>query len=180
MAVQCASCGRGYDVTLFEFSATVTCVCGRTVFFRHERQTDEADDPHDLNRFLIAQEGVYEQALAELKDGRKRTHWMWFIFPQIEGLGSSPTARRYAIKGMDEAGAYLVHPKLGARLVECTEAVLGLRGGSVSEIFGYPDDLKFRSSMTLFEKIAGPGSVFSSALDRYCHGERDSSTLRLI
>ncbi len=139
-----------------------------------------ADDPYDLNRFVRAQEGVYERALSELKSGRKRTHWMWFIFPQIDGLGYSPTARRYSIKSMEEARQYLAHPVLGKRLLECTGAVVALRGGSVSEIFGYPDDLKFKSSMTLFENISGPGSVFSSAIDRYCHGERDDATLRLL
>ncbi len=138
------------------------------------------DDPYDLNRFPAAQEGVYERALAELKSGRKRTHWMWYIFPQIDGLGYSPTARRYSIKSVEEARQYLNHPVLGKRLVECTKAVIALKGGSVSEIFGYPDDLKFKSSMTLFEKIAGPCSVFSSALDKYCHGERDAATLRLL
>ena len=138
------------------------------------------DDTYDLNRFLSAQQGVYERALAELKGGQKRTHWIWFIFPQIDGLGYSPTAKRYSIKSVEEARQYLDHPVLGKRLLECTEAVVALKGGSVSEIFGYPDDLKFRSSMTLFEKIAGRGSVFSSALDRYCHGERDAATLRLL
>ena len=139
-----------------------------------------SDDPYNLNRFLSAQEGVYERALGELKGGQKRTHWMWFIFPQIEGLGYSPTAKRYAIKSREEARQYLDHPVLGKRLLECTEAVVTLKGGSLSEIFGYPDDLKFKSSMTLFEKIAGPGSVFSFALDKYCHGERDAATLRLL
>jgi uncharacterized protein (DUF1810 family) len=138
------------------------------------------DDPYDLNRFLSAQEGVYERALAELKGGQKRTHWIWYIFPQIDGLGYSPTAKRYSIKSIEEAQQYLKHPVLGKRLLECTEAVIALKGGSLSEIFGYPDDLKFKSSMTLFEKIAGPGSVFSSALDRYCHGERDATTLRIV
>jgi uncharacterized protein (DUF1810 family) len=138
------------------------------------------DDPYDLNRFLIAQEGIYDRALAELKAGQKRTHWMWYIFPQIDGLGYSPTAKHYAVKSLEEARQYLDHPVLGKRLLECTEAVLGIRGGSVSEIFGYPDDLKFKSSMTLFEKVAGPGSVFSSALERYCHGGRDPATLRLL
>ncbi len=138
------------------------------------------EDPYDLNRFLGAREGAYERALAELKDGRKRTHWMWYIFPQIDGLGYSPTARLYAIGSREEARQYLSHPVLGKRLLECTEAVLAVRGRSVSEIFGYPDDLKFKSSMTLFEKIAGPGSVFSSALDKYCHGERDTMTLSLM
>jgi uncharacterized protein (DUF1810 family) len=138
------------------------------------------DDPYDLNRFLGAQEGVYERALAELKDGQKRTHWMWYIFPQINGLGYSPTAKRYSIKSIEEARQYLNHPVLGKRLLECAEAVIALKGGSLSEIFGYPDDLKFKSSMTLFENIAGSGSVFSSALDRYCHGERDATTLGLL
>ncbi|MGE5301470.1 MAG: DUF1810 domain-containing protein [Acidobacteriota bacterium] len=138
------------------------------------------DDPHDLNRFLSAQEGVYERALAELKGGRKLTHWMWYVFPQIDGLGYSPMAKRYSIKSVEEARQYLSHPVLGKRLLECTDAVVALKGGSVSEIFGYPDDLKFKSSMTLFERIAGSGSVFSSALDRYCNGERDAATLRLL
>ena len=138
------------------------------------------EDPYDLNRFLDAQEGVYERALAELKGGQKRTRWMWFIFPQIEGLGYSPTARRYSIKSAEEARQYLNHPVLRKRLLECTEAVVALKGGSLSEIFGYPDDMKFKSSMTLFEKIAGSGSVFSLALDRYCNGERDCTTLRLL
>ena len=138
------------------------------------------DDPYDLERFVVAQEGVYERALSELRGGRKQSHWMWFIFPQIDGLGFSPTARRYAIKDMEEARQYLSHPVLGKRLQECTEAVLALKGGSVSEIFGYPDDMKFKSCMTLFEQVAGTGSVFSSALDRYCRGERDAATLRLV
>ena len=138
------------------------------------------DDPYDLKRFLSAQEGVYERALAELKSGQKRTHWMWYIFPQFDGLGYSPTAKRYAIKSIEEARQYLNHPVLGKRLLECTEALISINGGSLSEIFGYPDDMKFKSSMTLFEKIAGSGSVFSSALDKYCHGERDAMTLRLL
>lgn len=138
------------------------------------------DDPYDLSRFLRAQEGVYEKAHMELKSGQKRTHWMWYIFPQVDGLGYSPTARRYAIKSMEEARQYLNHPVLGKRLLECTEAVLSLKGESVSEIFGYPDDMKFKSSMTLFDKLAGPGSVFSTALDKYCRGERDAATLKLL
>ena len=139
-----------------------------------------SDDPYDLKRFLSAQEGIYERALAELTRGQKRTHWMWYIFPQFDGLGYSPTAKRYSIKSMEEARQYLNHPVLGKRLLECTEAVIALKGGSLSEILGYPDDMKFKSSMTLFEKIAGSGSVFSSALDRYCHGERDAATLKLL
>ena len=133
------------------------------------------DDPYDLKRFLSAQEGIYERALAELTHGQKRNHWMWYIFPQFDGLGYSPTAKQYSIKSIEEARQYLNHPVLGKRLLECTEAVIALKGGSLSEIFGYPDDLKFRSSMTLFEKIAA--RTFSSALARYCHGERDAATL---
>jgi len=139
-----------------------------------------ADDLYNLKRFLSAQEGVYERAFAELRSGQKRTHWMWYIFPQFDGLGYSPTAKQYSIKSIEEALQYLNHPVLGKRLLECTEAVIALKGGSLSEIFGYPDDLKFKSSMTLFEKIAGSGSAFSRALDRYCHGERDAATLGLI
>ncbi len=138
------------------------------------------EDLYDLSRFVYAQEGVYERALSELKNGQKRTHWMWFIFPQIDGLGYSSTAKRYSIKSIEEARQYLNHPVLGKRLMECTEAVIALKVGSVAEIFGYPDDMKFKSSMTLFEKIAGSGSIFSVALDSYCRGERDAATLRLI
>ena len=111
-------------------------------------------DPFDLQRFLSAQEGVYVAALAELRGGRKRTHWMWFVFPQFQGLGSSPTARRFAISSLDEARAYLEHPVLGARLRECADALIGLPGRNASDVFGYPDDLKLRSSMTLFDQVA--------------------------
>ena len=107
------------------------------------------DDPHNLNRFLLAQEHDYARALAEIRSGRKRTHWMWYIFPQLDGLGFSETARRYAIRGLDEARAYLEHPVLGPRLVECAEAVLAVQGCSAQEIFGTPDDLKLRSCATL-------------------------------
>jgi uncharacterized protein (DUF1810 family) len=136
-------------------------------------------DPFDLSRFLQAQERVYADALRELREGQKRSHWMWFIFPQIDGLGVSSTARHYAIKSVGEARAYLAHPVLGARLLECTRAVNALEGRSLSRIFGTPDDLKFRSSMTLFEIVAGPGSEFSGALEKYCGGHRDEATLRL-
>ncbi len=132
---------------------------------------------HDLDRFVEAQAGVHDEALAELRAGRKRSHWMWFVFPQVEGLGTSPMAQRYALAGPDEARAFLAHPVLGPRLLECTRAVLAVEGRTLHEIFGSPDDLKFRSSMTLFEIAAGPGSVFSEALDRYCGGVRDAATL---
>ena len=119
-------------------------------------------DPFDLGRFVQAQQGVYSRALAEIKNGNKRTHWMWFIFPQIDGLGSSATARKYAISGIEEAEAYLKHPELGPRLVECAEAALAVEGRSATEIFGYPDDLKLKSCATLFAAVATPGSVFDA------------------
>jgi uncharacterized protein (DUF1810 family) len=140
-----------------------------------------AGDPHDLNRFLEAQEGVYGQALAEVRAGRKRSHWMWFVFPQIDGLGSSPVARRYAIKSRAEAGAYLTHPVLGPRLVACAEAAAGVPGqASALDVFGTPDDLKLRSSATLFACVSPAGSVFHRVLGRYFGGERDPATLRLL
>ncbi len=137
-------------------------------------------DPYELNRFISAQESVYDRVLAELRGGLKRSHWMWFIFPQIDGLGHSPTTRFYAIKSLEEALQYLSHPVLGARLVECAEAILGVQGRSASDIFGYPDDLKLQSSMTLFALAAGPGSVFERVLDRYYQGKRDSRTLQIV
>ncbi len=140
----------------------------------------ELDDPFDLNRFTSAQHGVYDRALAELRDGRKRTHWMWFIFPQLDGLGHSTTAKHYSIKSIEEATQYLNHPVLGRRLLECTQAVCTIVGRSVSEIFGYPDDLKFKSSMTLFSCFADPDSMFDQALDKYFHGKQDDVTLQLL
>jgi len=138
------------------------------------------DAPFDLNRFTRAQEGIYDRALAELRSGKKRTHWMWFIFPQIDGLGHSPTAKTYAIKNLEEARRYLNHPVLGPRLLECAAAVLSIEGRSVSEIFGYPDDLKLKSSMTLFARVAEPDSIFVKVLDKYYDGERDVRTRRLL
>jgi len=140
----------------------------------------DRDDPYDLNRFISAQEGVYDRALAELRDGLKRTHWMWFIFPQIDGLGHSPTTRFYAIKSLDEARRYLGHPVLGVWLVECAEAVLAVSGLTASDIFGHPDDLKLQSSMTLFSLVAGPGSVFECVLEKYYQGKRDARTLQIL
>jgi uncharacterized protein (DUF1810 family) len=133
----------------------------------------------DLERFVTAQQGVHETAMAELRAGRKRTHWMWFVFPQIAGLGSSPTARQYAISSLDEARAYLAHPVLGPRLREAAEAVLGVENRTASAIFGYPDDLKLRSSMTLFARAAGEPSVFQAVLDRYYDGP-DPRTVALL
>jgi uncharacterized protein (DUF1810 family) len=140
----------------------------------------DREDPHKLNRFISAQEGIYDDVLAELRGGRKRTHWMWFIFPQIDGLGHSATTRYYAVKSMEEARRYLAHPVLGKRLVECTAAVLAVEGRSISDIFGYPDDMKLMSSMTLFSHAAGPGSVFVRVLDKYFQGEQDARTLQII
>jgi len=139
-----------------------------------------ADDRFDLNRFVEAQEEVYPRALAELKLGRKRSHWMWFIFPQIDGLGYSSTAKFYAIKSKDEAKGYLDHPLLGKRLVECAEALLKIEGNSAAQIFGSPDALKLRSSMTLFASVSPADSVFSRALDQYFRGEPDQRTLELL
>jgi uncharacterized protein (DUF1810 family) len=137
------------------------------------------DDRFDLQRFVTAQDSVYDAALGELRAGRKRSHWMWFVFPQIAGLGSSPTAQHYAIGSLEEAHAYLAHPVLGRRLVECVEAVNAVRGRSAGDIFGYPDELKFRSSLTLFMLAAAPDAKapFRSALDKYFGGEGDAFTL---
>jgi uncharacterized protein (DUF1810 family) len=140
----------------------------------------DRDDTYELNRFISAQKGVYDLVLAELRDGLKRTHWMWFIFPQIDGLGHSPTTRLYSIKGLDEARHYLGHPVLGARLVESAEALLAVSGLSASDIFGHPDDWKLQSSMTLFALVAEPGSVFERVLEKYYQGKRDARTLQIL
>lgn len=138
-------------------------------------------DPHDLERFVRAQAGVYERALGELRGGHKYSHWMWFVFPQLRGLGYSSTARHYGITGLDEARAYLAHPVLGARLLECAGVLEGLDAAcTASGIFGYPDDLKLRSSLTLFALASGPGSAFERLLDRYCGGELDDRTIALL
>ncbi|HEX9136493.1 MAG TPA: DUF1810 domain-containing protein [Nitrospirota bacterium] len=146
----------------------------------HGSDAANQSDPYDLNRFIGAQEGIYDRVLAELRGGLKRSHWMWFIFPQIDGLGFSSTTRHYAIKSVEEARRYLGHPVLGARLVECTEAVLAVQGRSVSDIFGYPDDMKLQSSMTLFALVAGPRSVFERVLEKYYQGKRDARTLQIV
>jgi uncharacterized protein (DUF1810 family) len=138
-----------------------------------------AADPYDLNRFVTAQEGIYERALAEIKAGRKRSHWMWFIFPQFAGLGFSSTSAHYAIKSQDEARAYLAHSVLGPRLQECALALLQLEGRTAHDIFGSPDDLKLKSCATLFAQVAGDQSAFDALLARYYAGERDEKTLRL-
>jgi uncharacterized protein (DUF1810 family) len=161
-----------------------------------------ASDNYELERFLEAQTGMYERACEELRAGEKRSHWMWFVFPQIRGLGSSPMAMRYAISSLGEARAYLGHAVLGPRLRECTRIVVEVQGRTVGEIFGSPDDLKFHSSMTLFAKAAAPfaklaaplakatapsgktaedsGDVFGEALKRYFGGAMDQGTMQRI
>jgi uncharacterized protein (DUF1810 family) len=139
-----------------------------------------ADDPHDLGRFVAAQEEDYDQALSEVRGGRKRSHWIWYIYPQFDGLGFSSMSKRYAIKSLTEARAYLQHPVLGPRLVECAEAALGVDGRSAYDIFGSPDDMKVRSCATLFAHVSSPGSVFHRLLDKYYDGKPDESTLRLV
>lgn len=138
-------------------------------------------DPHDLQRFVEAQDagGTYERALAELQAGRKASHWMWFVFPQIAGLGQSEMSRRYAISSLEEALAYLEHPVLGPRLVECAQALLGHEGLSAEEIMGGIDAVKLRSSMTLFAQL-DDGGVFEQVLERYFGDEPDAATLRLV
>lgn len=138
------------------------------------------DDPFDLNRFVSAQESDYARAIAELRAGRKRSHWMWYIFPQFDGLGVSATARRYAIRSRAEAEAYLAHPLLGPRLLSCAEAALAIQGRSAREVFGTPDELKLRSCATLFAEVSPSGSVFHQLLARYFSGEPDASTLALL
>lgn len=137
-------------------------------------------DTYNLERFVEAQAPVYEQVLSELRAGRKQSHWIWFIFPQIAGLGYSSTAQFYAIESLDEAAAYLQHPVLGSRLRECTEIVNGIEGRSVNAILGSPDDMKFRSSMTLFAQATKDNEIFLSALKKYFEGRADELTLQRI
>ena len=137
-------------------------------------------DPHNLTRFLDAQAPIYSQALAELRAGHKRSHWMWFIFPQLAGLGHSSTAQFYAIESLDEARAYLAHPTLGPRLVECAQALLQHKGKSATQILGSPDDLKLRSSATLFAQLTPPDSVFAQLLKKYYNNQPDPKTLELL
>ena len=134
-------------------------------------------DPYDLQRFLDAQARVIDQVRAELRAGSKQSHWMWFIFPQLRGLGSSSMAERYGISSREEAEAYVAHPVLGPRLRECTELVNAVQNASIEEILGYPDDLKFRSSMTLFSAVTNDDAVFRLALQKYFNGKPDAKTL---
>jgi uncharacterized protein (DUF1810 family) len=143
-------------------------------------ESRRSDDPYNLHRFVQAQEDDYQHALAEIRDGKKRTHWMWYIFPQIDGLAFSSTSKHYSIKSIEEAKAYLEHPLLGRRLLECAEAVVQHEGRSATEIFGSPDDLKLKSCATLFAHVLPPGSVFDRLLTKYYRGGRDEKTLRLL
>ena len=139
------------------------------------------NDPFNLERFVEAQHPDYARVLAELRSGHKTSHWMWFVFPQIAGLGGSPMAIRYAIASLAEARAYLDHPVLGPRLRECCEILVGLEGASAEEIFGYPDVLKLRSSLTLFARAAAPGdTIFDAVLEKYYDGKPDPQTLAQI
>lgn len=140
----------------------------------------DTDDPYDLGRFVRAQADDYERALKEIREGRKRTHWMWYVFPQVDGLASSSTSKHYSIKSLEEARAYLRHPILGPRLLECAEAAVRVEGRSAADIFGSPDDLKLRSCATLFACVSPPGSVFDRLLRKYYPDGRDGKTLRLL
>lgn len=144
------------------------------------RQLSSADDLHALNRFLQAQSDQYEQALSEVKRGRKDSHWMWYLFPQFDGLGKSATSQKYSIKSIAEAKAYLNHPVLGPRLTAIATAALNVEGRSAYEIFGAPDDMKLKSCATLFASVSPNGSVFEQILDKFFQGDRDPETLRLL
>lgn len=135
---------------------------------------------NDLGRFLDAQQSDYQTALSEIKNGRKRSHWMWYIFPQIQGLGFSETSKFYAIKNVSEAEEYLSHPVLGSRLIEISNAALALQSDNANSIFGSPDDLKLKSSMTLFAKLNQTNPVFQKVLDKFFGGSKDQQTLQLI
>lgn len=139
-----------------------------------------ADDPYNLQRFVDAQAPVYERVVAELRQGQKQSHWMWFVFPQITGLGSSAMAQQFAISSRAEAEAYLAHPLLGPRLRDCTRLVTAVQSRAIEAILGNPDDLKFRSSMTLFASVTPDNKVFIDALDKYYDGERDRATLQRL
>jgi uncharacterized protein (DUF1810 family) len=140
---------------------------------------DDEQDPFDLARFVSAQAGAFDAAIQELRAGRKRSHWMWFVFPQLKGLGLSPTAQHYGLVSLAEADAYLRHPLLGPRLAAAVAAVQASPAANLTSLFGAPDDLKFRSSMTLFD-IAAPEGPYRAALERWCDGQGDARTLELL
>lgn len=142
--------------------------------------TTGGSDPHDLGRFVVAQSQNYAQAVDEIRRGEKRTHWMWYVFPQFAGLGFSAMATRYAIQSLEEAEAYLRHPVLGPRLITCCEAVLGVKDRTAHQIFGSPDDMKLQSCATLFASVSPAGSVFHQLLDRFYDAQPDANTLRLL
>jgi uncharacterized protein (DUF1810 family) len=139
-----------------------------------------SDEPYDLQRFVHAQDRMYDTVIDELRDGRKRSHWSWFVFPQLRGLGRSPTALQYGIASLDEARAYLAHEVLGPRLRECTRLVAGIDGRSIEDIFGFPDDLKVRSSMTLFAHATADNDDFQAVLDKFYGGAGDPATIELL
>jgi uncharacterized protein (DUF1810 family) len=143
-------------------------------------RTIDVNDPYNLRRFVEAQNAVFEQVCSELREGRKRGHWMWFVFPQIDGLGHSSLASRFAVSSREEAEVYLKHPILGPRLRECSRLVTLVEGRSINQIFDYPDDLKFRSSMTLFAHATDENQIFKDALQKYFKGEFDRSTLERL
>lgn len=143
-------------------------------------KTNKTTDPYNFNRFIQAQERDYIRALSEVNNGRKKSHWMWYIFPQFEGLSSSTTSKRYSIKSIAEAKAYLNHPILGTRLKECAKAVLCVENRSAQDIFDSPDDMKLKLCATLFAYISPSGSVFEQLLDKYYQGERDAKTIHLL
>jgi uncharacterized protein (DUF1810 family) len=142
--------------------------------------SSDTADPFDLRRFVDAQDRVYDTVLGELRNGAKRSHWIWFVFPQLQGLGRSATAQRYGISSLNEARAYLAHPVLGARLRECTSLVAAIDGRSADEIFGWPDNLKVRSSMTLFAHATDDNAAFRAVLDKFYGGEDDPATVELL
>jgi len=142
--------------------------------------SSDGADPFDLRRFVEAQDRVYETVLGELRDGRKRSHWIWFVFPQLQALGRSSTAIRFGIASLAEARAYLDHPVLGPRLRECAQLVARIEGSSADEIFGWPDNLKVRSSMTLFARATADNADFRAVLDRFYDGVEDSLTVEQL
>jgi uncharacterized protein (DUF1810 family) len=142
--------------------------------------SSDGADPFDLRRFVDAQDRVYDTVLAELRNGAKRSHWIWFVFPQLQVLGRSATAQHYGIASLDEARAYLAHPVLGSRLRECTGLVAAIDGRSVDDIFGWPDNLKVRSSMTLFAHATDDDAGFRAVLDKFYGGEEDPATAELL